>query len=159
MADFEFDWPFRHAVFTNIEQQNLFKSIGAKKARRAGIDQPQPTFAILHEYIDEKMCRVVKQDPLDAMRALRELHWVLRSLVHGIKRPEFKKTLEVIEATRASIAAGVCQILVKDYRDPSTPKEDLPAINAALVEFIEAGAWPTWQADIARWGSDDDEAA
>jgi hypothetical protein len=161
-GDFDFDLPFRHAVFTSIEQQNLFKSMTPKKARRAGIDPPQPIFAILNEYMDEKMCRIVKQDPMDAMRALHELRRVLHSLVHGIKHPEFKPMLELIEATGVSIAMGWCQLLVKEYRDPATPREDLPGINAALVECIECGAWPTWQADIAEWekpGDDDDDCA
>jgi hypothetical protein len=163
-GDFDFDLPFRHAVFTNIEQQNLFKSMTPKKARRAGIDPPQPIFAILNEYMDEKMCRIVKQDPLDALRALHELRRVLHDLVYGIKHPEFKPMLKLIEDTGVSIAMGWCQLLVKRYRDSATPREELPELNALLVGCIENGAWPNWQEDIAQWGKpergdDDDWAA
>jgi hypothetical protein len=60
--------------------------------------------------------------------------------------------LKLIEDTGVSIAMGWCQLLVKDYRNPATPREELPKINAALVQCIECGAWPTWQEDIAQWG-------
>ena len=110
-GDFEFDLPFRHAVFTSIEQKNLYESMTPKKALRAGIDPPRPTFAILSDYIDEKIAGVMRKDPLDAARALRELNWVLHSLVYGIKHPEFKKTLETVEAARATIGEFCGSIL------------------------------------------------
>jgi hypothetical protein len=119
----------------------------------------RPIGAIINEFMDEKMLRVVKQDPLDALRALRDLRWTLRSLVHGVKRPELKPMLKIVEDTGVSIAMGWCQILVKRYRDPATPREELPELNALLVECIENGAWPTWQEDIAQWGHDDDDCA
>jgi hypothetical protein len=167
-GDFDFDLPFRHEVFNAIEQENRIKSFNGNRKRyfdsQPFVEEPaRPIFEILNEFMDEKMCRVVKQDPLDAMRALRELRWVLRDLVHGVKHPEFKPMLELIEATGVSIAMGWCQLLVKEYRDPATPREELPKINAALVECIECGAWPTWKEDIDSWakpwGGDDGDCA
>jgi hypothetical protein len=150
---------FRLAVLNSVEQQNLFNSIPARKAHRAGIEPGRPIFAILNEFIDEKIAGVMRQDRLEAMRALRELRWVLQSLVYGIKHPEFKRTLEVVEDLMAGITEVLRQHLVKAYRDPTTPREKLPEINATLVEIIECGAWPNWQEEVEGWGRPDDRAS
>jgi hypothetical protein len=39
------------------------------------------------------------------------------------------------------------QRLVRAYLSLETPPEELPAIQATLVEIIERGAWPTWRED------------
>jgi hypothetical protein len=120
----------------------------------------RPIFEILNEFMDEKICRIVKQDPKNALQALHDLRRVLHGLVNGVRHPEFKPMLKIIEDTGVSIAMGWCQLLVKRYRDQATPHEELPELNALLVECIEAGAWPNWREDIDSWGrGDDDEAA
>jgi hypothetical protein len=147
----------------SIEQQNLYNA-ATPAQRRRGIDPPRPVFEILNEFIDEKMLRIAKQDRTKAFLALRDLCWVLRDLVRGVKHPELKPLLKIVEATRAELAEVLRQQLVKDYRNPATPREDLPIINKTLVYIIECGGWPTWQEDIAQWGmpergDDDDDCA
>src|SRR6516162_6734836 len=141
------------------EQTNRYRAMSPKRAARAGMEPGRPIFEILNEFIDEKMLRVVKQDPLHALWALRDLRRTLRDLVHGVKHPELKPVLKTIEDTQDNIAKGWCQLLVERYRDLSTSPEELPGLNAALVECVENGWWPTWQEDIAQWGSDDDDRA
>jgi hypothetical protein len=157
--DFSFDLPFRHAVFNSVEQQNLLKSISPKQARRAGIKPPTPILSIINDYLDEKVGRVMKHDPWDAMRAMQELRIVLHSLVYGVKHPEFKPLLETAEACQQQVAEFLCQWLVKRYRDLATPEEELPEINALLVRCIEIGAWPNWKEEVDSWGRDDDGCA
>jgi hypothetical protein len=141
------------------EQTARYKAMSPKRARRAGMEPGRPILAILNEFMDEKISRVMKQDPWDAFRALRDLRRTLESLVHGIKHPELRPVLKTIEDAQYNIAKGWCQILVKKYRDLSTPREELPELNALLVECIELGWWPTWREDIDGWGRDDDRAA
>jgi hypothetical protein len=141
------------------EQTARYKAMSPKRARRAGMEPGRPILAILNEFMDEKICGVMKKDPWDAMRAFRDLERVLHSLVYGVRHPEFKGLLETVEACRAHMAEALCQMLVKRYRDLSTPPEELPGLNAALVACIEAGAWPTWREDIDGWGRERDDAA
>jgi hypothetical protein len=162
--DFSFDLPFRHSVFNSVEQQNLLKSITPKQARRAGIAAPTPILSIINDYLDEKVGRVMRQDPWDAFRAMRELRYVLHSLVYGVKHPEFKGLLETAETNNARIVEVLRQYLVKRYLDSDTPPDKRDEIQATLVEIIEAGFWPTWKAEVdswgrpERWGSADDAA-
>jgi hypothetical protein len=140
------------------EQTARYKAMPPKRARRAGMEPGRPIGAIIIQFFDEKITGVRKKDPMDALRALRDLRRTLESLVHGIKHPELKPTLKLIEDTQYNIAKGWCQILVKRYRNLSTPPEELPELNALLVECIELGWWPTWQEDVDSWGREDDAA-
>jgi hypothetical protein len=79
-------------------------------------------------------------------RAICELEVVLRDLVrYGHK--EFEETLRRFDAAWARVLLACRQRLVRDYLAAETPPEELPAIQAMLVEIIERGAWPTWRQD------------
>jgi hypothetical protein len=137
----------------SVEQQNLYNSMPPKKAKRAGIDPPRPVLSILNEFIDEKLCRALQDHNITrALEGLRDLRYVLRALV-SIGRTDLKPILGTVEDGCARFVEMMRQHLVEEYRDPTTPKEDLQIINATLVEIIECGHWPTWQEDVASWGS------
>jgi hypothetical protein len=151
--DFGLDLPFHLSCINSVEQQNLYNSLPPEKARRAGIEPPRPVLSILNEFIDEKMIRALQdRNTTRALQGLRDLRYVLRALV-SVGRTDLKPILGTVEDCIARVVEMLRQQLVKDYRDPATSKEDLQIINATLVEIIECGHWPTWQEDVASWGS------
>jgi hypothetical protein len=154
-GDFGFDLGFRLDVINSVEQQNLFNSMPARQARRAGIEPPRPILNILNEFITEKIGRLVREDPTEAMRGCRELRTVLRSLVYGIKHPEFTGDLKKVETIMAGIGETARQQLVKAFRDPATRPKERDEIRDTLVECIECGAWPNWQEEVEGWGRPD----
>jgi hypothetical protein len=124
-GDFGFHLGFRTDVINSVEQGNLYMSISPKQARRSGIEPPRPLCNILNQFIEEKIYAVVRDDSAEALRAASELREVLRSLVYGLKHPEFRKDLERLEAFLNQIGVTLRERLV------------IRAISAKQPEKIE----------------------
>jgi hypothetical protein len=143
--DLGIDIGFRTEVINSVERQNLFNSMSASRARRAGIEPPRPVLAILQEFFDEKIGRAIKEgNSLRAIDALGDLRLVLVDLVR-VGRTEFKADLARIDFEMARIIQTCRQKLVEAFLDPATSPEAAQSISEALVEIIECGAWPNWQ--------------
>jgi hypothetical protein len=122
-GEFGFHLGFQTAVINSVEQGNLYMSMSPKRARRAGIDPPRPILSILQQFVHEKIDAVVKKDSTEALRSASELRAVLRSLVHGLKHPEFKPDLERLEAIMNRIGRACLERLVIRSISVTRPEE------------------------------------
>jgi hypothetical protein len=128
----------------SIEQTNRYRAMSPKRARRAGIEPGRPILSILNQFVAEKIDAVIHKDRMEAMRSARELKWVLRSLVYGVKHPEFKPDLERLEAIMNRIGRTALEQLVHDFLNATRP-EKVEECRQLLVELIKEGYWPNWR--------------
>jgi hypothetical protein len=122
-GEFGFDLGFRTSVLNSVEQGNLYMSMSPKRARRAGIDPPRPILSILNQFITEKINALVYDNPNEALRAASELREVLRSLVYGLKHPEFGEELKKVEAQMNRIGRACLERLVIRAISAKRPEE------------------------------------
>jgi hypothetical protein len=162
MRDGEFgpDLAFRNEVLNAVEQANRIKAYKGNAKRYFAslpfVEKPaRPLFVIFNEFLEEK---ARGKDPKTVMQVHVELHDLLVALIK-MGRVELKPGLAQLQAAFAGLVEDMREWLIADFRNPETPREDLDLIRDTLVYMIEHGGWPTWQTDIAQWGSDDDCAA
>jgi hypothetical protein len=146
-GDFGFHLGFRTDVINSVEQGNLYMSVSPEQARRSGIEPPRPLCNILNAFITEKINALVYTDLTEALRAASELREVLRSLVYGLKHPEFRRELERVEAQMNRIGRAGLEQLVHRALSAKQP-EKVEEYRQLLNELINEGYWPNWQTEF-----------
>jgi hypothetical protein len=136
-SDFGIDLGFRTAVINSVEQENL--AMFERRTRRTRtVPMPRPILGILQQFVHEKIDAVVKKDSTEALRGAAELREVLRSLVHGLKHPEFKPDLERLVAQMNRIGRACLERLVIRSISVTRP-EEIEECRQLLNELAEAG--------------------
>jgi hypothetical protein len=144
--DFDFDIHFQNRCLNALEQKSLYDHASPASRRRLG--RPPPVLSILEDYAHEKILRVAQQNLLEALKALSELHYVMKMLVRRGHHPELKGTIKMLEAGWDRIAAASRQRLVDEFLSPATAPDDVELIKEALVYLIEQGKWPDWKREF-----------
>jgi hypothetical protein len=138
-GDFGFHLGFQTAVINSVEQGNLYMSVSPERARRSGIEPPRPLCSILQQFIHEKIDAVVRVNTTEALQAASELREMLRSLVYGLKHPEFRKDLERLEAQMNRIGrAGLEQLVIRaiSAKEPEKIEEYRQMLSGLAAEGL-----------------------
>jgi hypothetical protein len=108
-----------------------------------------PILRVIHEFMDEKIGKALKErDPLRAFQSMADLRVVLSDLIKvGYS---FESMLAIADDTLDGAVKLMRDHLVKRYLDPDLPEATALEINAMLVEIIERGAWPDWEAEFGE---------
>jgi hypothetical protein len=142
--DLGIDLGFRTTAINSVEQRNL------SLASRGKVPMPRPILSILNEFAEEKINRAARDgDSVKAMKALCELRHVLSDLV-TVGHPEFKATIQKINAGMARLLRTGRTRLLQVYLDAKTSDEEARSIGATLVLIAESGAWPEFQYEFPR---------
>jgi hypothetical protein len=143
-GDLGIDIRLRLDVLDCVEQHNLARY--AAGIRKTGTERP-PTqvLEMLLEFMETKAQKAIREGHTrQGARALCDAEIVLRDLVrYGHK--EFQAILDGFEGGWRRCLQAARQRLVEAYLAAETPEEELPAIQALIVEIIERGHWPNWR--------------
>jgi hypothetical protein len=145
-GDLDIDLRLRLGVLNTIEDRNRADYANGIRRTR-GEPPPIKVLELLCAFAEERIQGAMRQgNTRQGVRALLELEIVLRDLVrYGHK--EFEAMLRGFDAGWRRCLVAARTRLVRDYLSLETPAEELPAIQALIVEIIERGAWPTWRED------------
>jgi hypothetical protein len=148
-GDLGIELGLRLDVLDCVEQRNL--ALFAAGIRKIGSEKPPiRVLEMLVDFMETKASRaVVQEDPVRALQAIVDVDIVIGDLIR-FGHAEFEPTQKKFKAGFARLVDAGRQRLVKAYLAAETPAEDLPGLQALIVEIIERGAWPNWKQEYAE---------
>jgi hypothetical protein len=103
-----------------------------------------PVLRVINEFMDEKVAKALKDDPLKAFRAMADLCAVLSALVK-VGYP-YQSMLDVADDTLTHVAKMMKASLLRDYLD--APEERAAELHEMLLDLAAGGYWDSLRDDL-----------